>query len=118
MGIMFRNGKFYGGTVESDNSSEVGQIDTTEGVTYHGEIFNNYESNKATGMYSHAEGSGTTASGTRSHAEGSRTEASGMGSHVEGMNGTASGQASHAEGYYTKASSMFQHVQGKYNIED
>lgn len=34
------------------------------------EIFNDYENNKATGLYAHAEGSGTTASGDYQHAQG------------------------------------------------
>lgn len=47
------------------------------------EIFNDM-SNKATGNYSHAEGSGTEARGIYSHAEGHNTFAYGDGSHVEG----------------------------------
>lgn len=132
MGVMFRNGKFYGGTIESDNSSEVGQVDTTEGASNHGEIFNDYTSNKATGLNSHAEGSGTTASGYYSHsegsttnatadtahAEGSGTTASGYASHAEGSDTTATAGSSHTEGSGTKASSANQHVQGKFNVED
>ena len=123
---------------------------TIAGVTYTAgdgaEIFNDYSSNKAIGMYSHAEGVSTTASGVQSHAEGAGTTASGSQSHAEGASSTASGplshaeggssvasgplshaegncttasgQYSHSEGYYTKASSDYQHVQGKYNTED
>ena len=98
------------------------------------EVFNDYEENAASGLYAHAEGSGTTASGDYgSHAEGSGTTASGRwGSHAEGFNtvasgtrshaeggGTvASGMDSHAEGYATKAASQYQHVQGIFNVED
>ena len=110
-----------------------------------GEIFNNYSGNKATGNYSHAEGSSTTAEGYCSHAEGTGTTASKAYSHAEGCYTTALGQCSHAECYYTTASGDYshaegsayaggdyshaegnstiarsnnQHVQGKYNIED
>ncbi|MDE6540090.1 MAG: hypothetical protein K2K66_07855, partial [Ruminococcus sp.] len=110
------------------------------------EVFNDYENNKATGIFSHAEGGNTTASGScshaegnytkalaiSSHAEGSNTTASGQYSHAEGSNTTASGQyshaegsqttasgaGSHAEGWYTVASSDNSHVMGKFNVED
>lgn len=49
-----------------------------------GEVFNNYTTNSADGVYSHAEGHETTASGDYSHAEGYNTTASGECSHVEG----------------------------------
>lgn len=97
-----------------------------------GEVFNDTVDNEATGQFSHAEGSNTTASGESSHAEGHNTIASGEKSHAEGLNTTASGyyshaegcgttasgHYSHAEGSYTKASDEYQHVQGKYNIDD
>lgn len=97
-----------------------------------GEVFNDTVDNEATGQFSHAEGSNTTASGESSHAEGHNTIASGEESHAEGLNTTASGDYSHAEGCgttasgpyshtegaYTKASDEYQHVQGKYNIDD
>lgn len=96
------------------------------------EIFNDYEGNKATGEYSHAEGSYTQATGDCSHAEGETARASGRNSHAEGYNNVASGISSHAEGRYNAASGdgahveglrntasgEYQHVQGKYNIED
>lgn len=49
-----------------------------------GEIFNDYESNQATGEYSHAEGTATVASGIASHAEGYNTVASGKGASSSG----------------------------------
>lgn len=96
------------------------------------EIFNDYNTNTATGgcshaegtctgasgFASHAEGSSTRASGPDSHAEGACTRASGNRSHAEGDNTIASGHNSHAEGSGTLASSINQHVQGSYNIED
>ena len=76
------------------------------------EIFNNYRENKASGRYSHAEGSSTTASGAFSHAEGYNTTASGDTSHAEGSSTTASGSMSHAEGAHTTASGQCSHAEG------
>lgn len=81
------------------------------------EIYN-YDSNKASGRYSHAEGYETNTSGSYSHAEGASNEASGEYSHVEGYSNKASGLYSHAEGYGTISSSNAQHVEGSFNIED
>lgn len=75
--------------------------------------------NKASGLYSHAEGGGitnldkTVASGHCSHAEGNSTTASGIGSHAEGRGTTASGRCSHAEGNGTEASGEDSHAEGK-----
>lgn len=87
-------------------------------ITDGGEIFNDYDNNIASGVYSHAEGVKTIASGRISHAEGYGTEASGNFCHAEGFKTIASGNFCHAEGCYTKAGSSYQHVQGKYNIVD
>ena len=67
-----------------------------------GEIFNNYSSNHASGICSHAEGFQTTAPGNYSHSEGQSTTAYGSASHAEGFNTIAYGFA-HAEGESTKA---------------
>ena len=67
-------------------------------------------SNRASGIYSHAEGSGTRASGGESHAEGYNTKANGNYSHVEGYNTKAENSYEHASGQYnvsSKASSTF-----------
>ena len=77
-----------------------------------GEIFNDYINNRASGMYSHAEGFGTTASNTASHAEGRGTGALAVYSHAEGYNTTASNSYSHAEGYSTEASGSRSHAEG------
>ena len=119
------NGNVECGTINSidvtqlsSGGSGVGQVDTTEGATYHGEIFNSYPDpdshyvNSATGQYSHAEGFGTTASGDTSHAEGASTKASGNNSHAEGASTKASGQYSHAEGNGTTASGERSHAEG------
>lgn len=54
---------------------------------------------EASGLYSHAEGSGITR-GKASHAEGSETIAEGDFSHTEGCNTEASGYSSHAQGLW------------------
>lgn len=128
---------------QQDSKPTVGKQDKTNPK---GEVFNNYQSNTATGDYSHAEGTKTRAPGNNSHAEGEITEALGYDSHAEGyctqakgscshaegyntsaLGGnshaegdyaTASGPRSHAEGRYTIAASDCQHVQGKYNVRD
>ena len=81
-------------------------------TTSYAEIFNDYTHNVATGIFSHAEGGGTTASGNQSHAEGESTIASGIGSHAEGAGTTASGVDSHAEGGGNTASGVDSHAEG------
>ena len=108
----------------------------------HGEIFNDYNYNRADGKYSHAEGYYNTiysnahyshiegndniifgvnshcegaknrSIGNYSHVEGYVTTASGDNSHVEGNNTTASGETSHAEGSQTTASGNTSHAEG------
>ena len=90
----------------------VGKVDTTEGASAHGEIFNDYTHNAATGGFSHAEGNSTTASGANSHAEGSDTTASSNCAHAEGFSTTASKYYSHAEGSNTTASGTSSHAEG------
>lgn len=98
--------------------------------TLKGEIFNDYESNTASGLYSHsegyktiassggshAEGGNTTASGSYAHAEGNGTIARGENAHSEGYQTTASGNHSHAEGYQTKATQAASHTEGAYTL--
>ena len=74
------------------------------------EIFN-YD-NEASGIYSHAEGFGTTASGSAAHAEGGSVTASGSYSHAEGYHTIASGSYSHSEGDRTIASGEASHTEG------
>lgn len=127
----------------SGSNQAVGMQDKTNPT---GEVFNDYQSNTATGDYSHAEGTKTRAPGNNSHAEGEITKALGYDSHAEGYYTQAKGSCSHAEGYntnalggnshaegdyatasglrshaegrYTIAASDCQHVQGKYNVKD
>ena len=103
------------GNVTVSASGGVGKSGTGEFA----EIFNNYDSNVASGMYSHAEGKETKAVSAGSHAEGYGTIAgredmpsAGNYSHAEGILTTASGVCSHAEGRSTIASSNECHAEG------
>ncbi len=114
--------------------SMAGQMaEPTEGTTVtageSAEIFNDYrertysstfpaQGNIASGDYSHAEGTITTASGDSSHAEGNRTTASGTDSHAEGFLSTASGTDSHAEGSGTTASGTDSHAGGERTVAE
>lgn len=84
------------GDLTISGSSNVGEVDPNSNGT--GEIFNDYDNNYATGIYSHAENYHTSASGNKSHAEGDSTIASGARSHAEGYLTQAIGGCSHAEG--------------------
>ena len=89
------------------------------------EIFNDYkertfatdgtvnQGNVASGEFSHAEGTKTTAVGYASHAEGEATKANYEASHAEGLNTEASGATAHAEGTITTASSYAAHAEGQ-----
>lgn len=102
-----------GDDCECDN---VGHFDRTTGTPTTGEIFNSYSGdiiNKATGSYSHAEGSYSTASGTYSHAENLYTTASGNYSHAEGNYTFATGDGAHSEGKSTRAEGECSHVEGE-----
>lgn len=70
------------------------------------------EANVASGKYSHAEGSETTASNEASHAEGDCASAYGYASHAEGHDTNTYGYASHAEGYNTDAHGEYSHAEG------
>ena len=92
----------------------------------HGEIFNEYSANVASGdfshaegartnalgQYSHAEGTGTTAQAIAAHAEGADSHATGQAAHAEGLEVTASGDNSHAEGFATQAAGPGAHAEG------
>ena len=100
----------YSEEIQTIKDGLVGKKDTNSPNST-GEVFNYYTSNKATGDYSHAEGSDTKASGTYSHAEGNATIASGGCSHAEGSDTKASGIHSHAEGIGTIASGVHSHAE-------
>ena len=71
------------------------------------------QGNVASGEFSHAEGTKTTAVGYASHAEGEATKANYEASHAEGFDTTASGAAAHAEGSGTTASGTNSHAEGE-----
>ena len=97
------------------------------------EIFNDYENNLATGLWStamgcktqctgnysfsngwwtRADGQCAVASGHFTHAEGTRSVASINNAHSEGDMTTASGRQSHSEGQSTKSSGFCSHAEG------
>ena len=116
--IIYWNGQSFSNFSGESNGNSADNGIGKSGTGENSEIFNDYTNNKATNIYSHAEGSYTTASGYGSHAEGGNTTASGAHSHAEGFLTTALGSYSHAEGNRTIAAMSEQHVQGKYNIKD
>lgn len=118
------------GTDDNDNVVDGAVI---EGMVVETEFLGTTVSpNKASGLYSHAEGISTTASESGAHAEGYMTAAIEMASHAEGVGTTASsavshaegggtiasGEASHAEGENTVANHRSQHVFGEFNFAD
>lgn len=83
-----------------------------------GEVFNDYDNNKAAGNNSHAEGQETEAVGVNSHAEGFQTHANKNNSHAEGRITVANGDASHAEGDETQAAGKWSHAEGYMSLAD
>jgi len=77
-----------------------------------GSLAQGNSNNIATGQYSHAEGSSSSASNTGAHAEGVLTTASGQGSHAEGYLTSATNSGAHAEGAFSLASGPYSHAQG------
>lgn len=81
--------------------------------TYPGaEYFNDYENNKAEGVYAHAEGRETTATGPRAHAEGYKTSVYAADAHAEGRETWAMASQAHVEGIYTIGLGPSSHVEG------
>lgn len=99
-------------------TAKEGEQVTVNGKTYtvepNAEIFGDYETNKAIGTWSIAEGSENVAVGRASHVEGAMNKAIGTGTHVEGVQCTATGYWSHAEGEMTTVSSYASHAEGSY----
>lgn len=79
-----------------------------------GEIFNAYDSNTATGDFSHAEGFGTVAGGNYSHAGGNTTKANGYCSFTHGSSTQADGICAFASGYGAIASGNYSFALGNY----
>lgn len=104
-------------------TATVGETVTVDGKTYtvepNAEIFGDYDTNKAIGSWSIAEGSENVAVGRASHVEGAMNKAIGTGTHVEGVQCKATGYWSHAEGERTIVSSYASHAEGSYtNLPD
>ena len=76
------------------------------------EYFNDYENNKAEGVYAHAEGRETTATGPRAHAEGYKTSVYAADAHAEGRETWAMASQAHVEGIYTIGLGPSSHVEG------
>lgn len=101
----------------SNPQDQLNALNTKTGKTYYvdgilkGEIFNDYNLNVASGVYSHAEGGQTDATGDYSHSEGFGSLASNKYAHAEG-NSTASGLYAHSEGKGTTASGDYSHSEG------
>ena len=89
-------------TLDELGISQVGQ-NYLENNEVKGEIFNDYENNIASNVYSHAEGKGCTASGENSHAQNRRAKATGKHSHAQNYDTLAQGESSTAMGVQTKA---------------
>ena len=69
----------------------------------HGEYFNDFKNNTASGKFSHAEGTFTTASGVASHAEGYKSHAAGNYTTVSGLYTQAYNNTEAAFGKYNKS---------------
>lgn len=76
------------------------------------EIYNDYENNIASGLYSIAEGYMAQATGPYSHAEGWMCRATGIASIASGLLALCSGNYAHAEGTRTKATRNDAHAEG------
>lgn len=116
-----KSGKNYVFQAGADNSANGKFVEVTEsenGVgrsnpNYPGaEYFNDYENNKAEGVYAHAEGRETTATGPRAHAEGYKTSVYAADAHAEGRETWAMGSQAHVEGIYTIGIGPSSHVEG------
>lgn len=103
--------KINGVKVTTDNWSEISNAPPIKkGGLDNAIIENDTINNIASGNYSHAEGSNTTAA-SYAHAEGFSTEASNF-AHAEGYNTKATGSNSHAEGKETEAMVVGSHAEG------
>lgn len=106
-------------TLGTDGKVPTSQLPTLgvgqEYGTNHGEIFNDYGSNEASGWYAHAEGSGAYATGHLSHAEGTEVYATGRCSHAGGDYANAVSDTSFAHGYEIYSTNFAAMVIGHYN---
>ena len=93
--------------ISRNGSTGVGRK-TTNG----GEIFNDYENNKALGENSHVEGGKTEATGDFSHAQNRKAKATGRHSHAQNYDTLAQGEASTALGVQSKVYQRGGYVEG------
>ena len=98
--------------IKLNNCSTGSSLQYVKDGTNNSVLLGNVSNNKASGIYSIAEGNSTTASGNNSHAQGSANLASGNSAHAEGHATTATQYASHAEGEYTIANAENAHSEG------
>ena len=92
----------------------VGRFERDEDGNILGEYFNDYENNKATGLYSHTEGSMNVNLGETGHVEGynNQLNSTEKGSHVEGWENIVKGECNHTEGRGNKTYLNNIHVEG------
>ena len=95
----------------------VGRFERDENGNILGEYFNDYENNKATGLYSHTEGSMNVNLGETGHVEGynNQLNSTEKGSHVEGMENVVEGECNHTEGRGNTVHGTQNHVSGSGN---
>lgn len=95
----------------------VGRFERDENGNILGEYFNDYENNKATGLYSHTEGSMNVNLGETGHVEGynNKLNSTEKGSHVEGMENVVEGECNHTEGRGNTVHGTQNHVSGSGN---
>lgn len=98
----------------------VGRFERDEDGNILGEYFNDYENNKATGLYSHTEGSMNVNLGETGHVEGynNQLNSTEKGSHVEGWENIVKGECNHTEGRGNKVYRDNIHVDGISNSTD
>lgn len=95
----------------------VGRFERDENGNILGEYFNDYENNKATGLYSHTEGSMNVNLGETGHVEGynNKLNSTEKGSHIEGMENVVEGECNHTEGRGNTVHGTQNHVSGSGN---
>ena len=98
---IFSTSLTLGNRKETEEGYEIGKYSTALGYNV-----------IASGKYSHAEGSSTTASGEYSYVSGYNSEASGKYSHAEGASCKATNEYSYAVGYKSKANAKYAHAEG------
>ena len=107
---------YVSGSLSSMDTYISGTLGVLGAAVFSGSLTQGALNARATGLGSHAEGSGSLAQGIYSHAEGQLTTAGGQYTHAEGRSTIANANYSHAEGFGTQTAGLYQHAQGTYNI--